>query len=200
MDSELRAMSAWREATRKAARARGEEYATVLPDIGWDVGAPMPHVFSSGRQAFVLFYLAQPSPDWDGTWVRVVDPADPAPAALGLIEFVGPHSVKFGGPNDEVLHGHPLSERGLEAYRAHEVHNSRWITEAERINSVHSNHQGGWHQRMHHYVLTFHDETLECLAADLRLARLTCAFPEAVAQIAARLVALPSDEDAEPED
>ncbi|MEU6239141.1 hypothetical protein, partial [Kitasatospora sp. NPDC047058] len=59
MDSEQWAamaarVEAEREAARETARARGEEYATVLSDIGWDVGAPMPHVFSSGLRTFVF--------------------------------------------------------------------------------------------------------------------------------------------------
>ncbi|WP_371502683.1 hypothetical protein OG871_36375 [Kitasatospora sp. NBC_00374] len=180
-------IDAERETARDRAKARGEEYATVLPGISWDVGAPMPHLFSSGHRTFVLFRPHQPTPGWDGTWSRPVDTTDPARVGLSVIEFVLTYSVRFGGPNDEALHGHPLSDRGLEPYRAHEVHNSSWITEAERINSVHSGHLGGWHRRMRHYVLTFHDQTLECLAKDLRLEQLTCAFPEAVGQVAAML-------------
>jgi len=34
--------------------------------------------------------------------------------------------VKFGGPNDEALGGHPLYERGLGRYGVYEVFNSSW--------------------------------------------------------------------------
>jgi hypothetical protein len=44
------------------------------------------------------------------------------------------------------------------------VVNSEWITAQERINSVHRRHRGGWHERLTHYVFSFHDETFECLA------------------------------------
>ncbi|MFH8776442.1 hypothetical protein [Streptomyces sp. NPDC017958] len=187
MAAELRAQ---REAAREAARSQGLPYASVL-DLGirWSAGAPMPHLFNSSNRTMVLFYRHVPRPDWDGSWATMVDPREPAPAALGLIEFIRPHSVRFGGPNDEALHGHPLSDHGLEPYEAHEVHNSQWIAEAERINSVHPAHQGGWHDRMRHYILSFHDDTLECLAHDVRVEQFECPFPEAVARVARLLLA-----------
>ena len=33
----------------------------------------------------------------------------------------------FGAPNDEALHGHPFSDRALEAYAAHPVENSSLV-------------------------------------------------------------------------
>lgn len=37
------------------------------------------------------------------------------------------YAHRFGGPNDEVIMGHPLHGNGLQAYRAHEVANSQWL-------------------------------------------------------------------------
>lgn len=48
---------------------------------------------------------------------------------------------------------------------------SRWIAEAERVNLVHPQHRGGWHDRLNHYVFCFHDETFECLAEGFTAAR-----------------------------
>lgn len=63
------------EAERALAAACGEEHA-VSVDLGvrWSGGAPLPHLLSSGHRTFVAFYLDEPDPDWDGTYVHVVDP------------------------------------------------------------------------------------------------------------------------------
>jgi len=152
---------------RRRARDAGEEYAELL-DLGvqLDPGAPLPHVLVNGHSAFVVFCL-RAGPVHDGTTVAVVDPHS-TDDLVGLIEFTGVHAVLFGGPNDEALHGHPLHGHGLEPYAIHEVRGSRWITEAEQVNSVHPHHQPGWHDTLRHFVITFHDETLECLAREVR--------------------------------
>jgi hypothetical protein len=143
----------------------GDEYAVELDfALPWSTGAPLPHLLANGHKTFLLFYLADTDRDWDGTRVRIVDPAAIEPEPLGAVEFHRVHSVKLGGPNDEAIKGHPLNGKGLCAYAAHKVVNSRWIAEAERVNSVHPHHRGGWHERLNHYVFCFHDETFECLA------------------------------------
>jgi len=176
------------EAERTAAQAAGEEYAVSLNlKFRWNAGAPMPHLFSDGSRAFVLFLQDVPRVEQDER-SRGADGRGSAIPALGVAEFVQVYSVKFGGPNDEVLNGHPLYGKGLDFYEAHTVVNSRWIAEEERINSVHPNHRGGWHKSLQHYVFTFHDETLECLAEDVRTEQLDCSFPEAVVRLATRFV------------
>ncbi len=167
-------------AERTAARAVGAEYADSLElEIRWNPGAPKPLIFSSGSHAFVLFYRNVPrAAHEEGRFVP----------AVGAVEFLWVNSIKFGGPSDETLSGHPLFGKGLEYYAAHEVKNSRWIEEVEKINSVHPQHRGGWRDSLRHYIFTFHDETLECLAEEIRAEQLECSYPEAAAQIAARLV------------
>ena len=125
-------------AERALAAARGEEYAVPFElGVRWSGGAPLPHLLSSGMRSFVAFYLAEPDPDWDGTYVRVVDPRDEAEQALALAEFKGSVAVKLGPPNDEVLDGHPLYGRGLGGYGTYVVENSRWLAELIEINRVH---------------------------------------------------------------
>jgi hypothetical protein len=43
----------------------------------------------------------------------------------------------MGAPNEEAIAGHPLSDRGVEAFAAFEVKNSSWIRNLELMNSVH---------------------------------------------------------------
>ncbi|MGH3187120.1 MAG: hypothetical protein ACRDOL_07665 [Streptosporangiaceae bacterium] len=153
------------QAERDLAAARGEQYARVI-DIGprWDAGAPLPHLVSNGSRAFVACLADQPDPSWDGTYVRLVSPADESPSLFVVIELRGCAEIRFGGPNDEALHGHPLHGRGLAAYRAHEVVNSAWIEEAIKVNSVHPHHSDASFRQLRHYALLFHDEMLEALA------------------------------------
>jgi hypothetical protein len=59
------------------------------------------------------------------------------------------------------LHG-----RGLRPYAAHVVEGSSWIAELETRNRVHPYHRPEAFASLRHYLLTFHDETFECLARD----------------------------------
>lgn len=150
---------------RQLARVTDDQYAVEL-DLGmaWSVGAPSPHLIANSLRAYVLFFLEDPDPDWDGTWTRIVEPGSSEPVSLGVVEFQLVHSIKLGGPNDEAIEGHSLTGKGLWPYAAHRVVNSHWITAEEQVNSVHPHHRGGWHDRLTHYVFCFHDETLECIA------------------------------------
>jgi hypothetical protein len=168
-------LDAWRaaredqlKAERDLASARGEQYAQVI-DIGprWDVGTPLPHLISNGSRAFVVCLASLPDPEWDGTYVKVVSPADADPSLFVVIEMRGCSEIRFGGPNDEAMSGHPFYGKGLDGYQAHEVFNSRWIEEAIKVNSVHPLHSDAPFRRLHHYALLFHDEMLEALALDV---------------------------------
>lgn len=157
-------------AERALAAARGEEYAVPL-DIGvrWSRGAPLPHLLSSGRRSFVAFYLEEIDPDWDGTYVRIVDPSDESEQSLALAEFTGAVAVALGPPNDEVWDGHPLEGRGLAGYGAYVVENSRWLAQLIEINRVHEQFDPQWWQEKRHFLLVFHDETVAAIARGIEV-------------------------------
>ncbi len=100
-----------------------------------------------------------------------------------LLTFRNVDSVLFGGSNDEALSGHRLWGRGLQFYAFQEVINSAWIAQRETENSVHEYHHGGWHARLRHFIYTFHDETLECIAADFVVDDPDSASPAALAAL-----------------
>jgi hypothetical protein len=159
------ALNAQLEAERALAAARGEEYAAPFElGVVWSGGAPLPHLLSSGHRTFVAFYLDEPDPDWDGTYVNVIDPTDEAPASLGLAEFKRCSAVKLGPPNDEVLHGHRLHGRGLGGYGAYVVENSSWVAELMEVNSVHRQYREETWADARHFLFVFHDETVEAVA------------------------------------
>ena len=70
----------------------------------------------------------------------------------------------FGHPNEEVLHGHALYSKGLRFYSVHEVLDSPWIKEIEKVNSVHSRHSKELFEDERHWIFTFQDETLEVVS------------------------------------
>jgi hypothetical protein len=168
-------MAAWRGAWQEQLRAegdlaaaRGEQFAQVI-DLGlrWDSGAPLPYLVSDRSRAFVVCLVGRSDPGWDGTHVRVVSAGDGQESLFVVVEFVGCRDLRFGGPNDEAVSGHPLHGRGLDAYRAHEVLNSIWIEHVITVNSVHPQHSRALFAGLRHFVLLFHDEMLEVLATGI---------------------------------
>lgn len=146
----------------------------------WNVGAPLPHLISNGLRSIVVCHAARVDPHWDGTSATVVSPSDPEPAQLLEFTFDQCHATRFGSPNDEVLHGHPLFSRGLDGYRPHLVHNSAWIADEEAINSVHPMHRGGWRERLNHYFFVFHDEVFEAIAQSVTVRTVRATMSEAM--------------------
>jgi hypothetical protein len=69
--------------------------------VVWDIGAPLPHLVANEHRAFLVFYLRDAVPGWDGTWVQVVNPAAEHQVPLGVAVFGHAKAVKQGGPNDE---------------------------------------------------------------------------------------------------
>lgn len=155
-------------AERTLAAARGEQYAEVI-DLGvhWDTGAPLPHLVAGGLRAAIICRSALHDPTWDGTSTTMVSPSDTEEADLIRIDISGYASVRIGSPNDEALHGHPLHGRGLVTQEAHEVHNSAWLEEHIRVNSVHPAHRDEPWRRLRHILLAFHDEMVEVLCREI---------------------------------
>ncbi len=148
---------------RRSAEQAGRPWAEPV-DLGVaiDPGAPVPHLVTDGLRAVLVFHAGlQPGPEWDGTSVTVVDPADATTRNLGWIVFEGIREVSMGGPNDEGLHEHPLYGSGLVHYQAHEVQpvepSSRQV------------------------IITFHDETFTCVCSEWSSGSLAADFRTAMA-------------------
>src|SRR5918993_96392 len=104
------------------------------------VGAPLPIVLSDEHKILLAYIVEDKPSDWDGSYVRVVDPSTPG-EPLALVEFSSYSTLMFGPPNDEAFAGHPLTGRGLHPYGAFRVENSSWVRQLERMNSVHPYHE-----------------------------------------------------------
>jgi hypothetical protein len=189
----LAAHEAVLEAERAVALAKGEEAALECEwEAPWDVGAPRPLVLASESTVCLIYLINEPDPAGDGTYdlkdVKVMDPRSGDSRPLALVQFLGCRVFQFGGPNDEVMNGHPLYGKGLSPYGAHRVANSRWLAEQQRINSVHWQYDPSSWLGTYHYVLLFHDSLFECLANGHRIERLRMSFGEAVELASRRLI------------
>jgi len=128
-----------------------------IPGVVWSAGAPEPFVVSTEQRTYLAFYHPDGAPtDGEGDEVTVT-------------ELVGCTSFKFGFPSDEVLNGHPLYGRGLNYYRLHAVEDSAWLRELRAIEAVHPKAPAKPFENSRHFVLIFHDTTLEAVATDLKV-------------------------------
>ncbi|WP_165252135.1 hypothetical protein [Paludisphaera soli] len=174
---------------RELAAAKGEEHAVPIDfPVLWDIGAPAPHLLQSDRKTLLIFRINEQDTDWDGTFVRIVDTGDETIEALALVQFFGVTATRFGDPNDEVAHGHPLHGRGLDAYRAQRVVSSRWLAELEAINRVHSLYDPESWRDSNHYVFWFHDSTFECIARSFTVEVFRESFADLLARTCRRLL------------
>ena len=176
-------------AQRALAAAKKEPYAVPLDfPLQWDIGAPLPYLLQSDYKTFLTFYLRDDDPHWDSTTVRVVDPSDSSHSDLAFVEFKMCISTRMGSPNDEIFHGHPLAERGLNAYTAQLVKNSPWISELERMSSAHHKYIPGSSNNLNHYVLWFHDSTFECVAEGYEVNTFRGSMSDLLARVCADLL------------
>lgn len=177
-----------RQAERELSLAMGDETALLCDwPIQWSPGAPLPHVVSSGYKTFVMYLVDEPNPNWDGSYITVVDASSSNELPIALVEFVHCYMYKFGSLNSEKLYAHPLHGKGLEIYSAHIVANSRWLNELARDNAVHEYYDPATWREYKHYMLLFHDEIFECIARGYNIDVINGTFRDALEIATARL-------------
>jgi hypothetical protein len=126
------------------------------------VGAPLPVVVAAEHTLQLAYYAQVSDPEWDGTYIRLVDLSSAEPVILVQFEYA--YAWFHGPPNDEAFSGHPLASRGLHPYGAFRIEESSWVRRLERMNSVHEYHDPESFARLRHYVFAFHDSTFESVA------------------------------------
>jgi hypothetical protein len=87
-------------------------------------------------------------------------------AGTAVVEFVRCLISRFGYPNDEARWGIPRY-KDL-SYGIYEIRNSSWIKEVVQLNRFHFPKTVDDYVSRH-FLFTFHDDTFECLADDLKL-------------------------------
>ncbi|HET9282702.1 MAG TPA: hypothetical protein VFR24_12140 [Candidatus Angelobacter sp.] len=189
MEEVRAANTAMLQAERNLAAAKGEQYAVPIEfPVSWDTGAPLPYLMQNDYKTFLVFFLRDVDPKWDGTYVKVREPNSDLAEKLALVEFEYCDCTKMGTPNDEVLRGHPLYGKGLVAYKAMLVMNSTWLRDLEKINAVHARYNPESWRRLKHYILPFHDSTFECVASGFKVETFQMPLPSLLSEICKRLL------------
>ncbi|MGB3525856.1 MAG: hypothetical protein WBB32_07825 [Flavobacteriales bacterium] len=168
-------------------KTQTNEFARVIEwSPQWNTGAPMPQVFSNGHTTYLIYFINEPDPNWDGTYANSIDNRSDTAYPLALVEFSG-HTFRFGIANDEVFSGLPLWNKGLEGYAAHIIENSTWIHELKRINQVHpSYNEESWKDEKH-FALLFHDEIFEIIATEFKIETFKTTFGKLATEVARRM-------------
>jgi hypothetical protein len=113
-----------------------------------ETGAPMPCVQRAKESLHVTYVCRNPDfPGWESGAPHNHSGFDVYRAVL---RFEGATWHHFGSPSDERLHTHPLYPVGLRWYDFWEVLESPRVPPGSPLR---------------HWIITFHDETLEVVAA-----------------------------------
>lgn len=147
----------------------------------------MPQIFSNGHKIYLVYLVKEDHPNWDGTYVTIVDSKSEAMYPLALVEFISPHTYRFGTVNDEAAHGHPLYGKGLDYYEAHLVENSTWIEELKNIHQVHPGFRESYWTEEKHYLLFFHDALFEIIARGFTIEVYHATFKDLATEVINRL-------------
>lgn len=124
----------------------------VKLEVPWlpDAGAPDPRLLAGDTGPTMVVYRT-----------AVIAPTD---EEFAVLRFPVCTILKFGYPNDEALPGHPLYPKGLSYYGHFEVLDSSWVKTLAEQNPVSFPNETPSRKRSRHFVVTFHDSTLECIA------------------------------------
>lgn len=183
------AQEALLDAERALAAAQNETHAVPIEfPVQWDTGAPLPYLLQNDYRTFLVFFLRDVDPEWDGTYVNIRRTDDPNPSNLAVIEFKRCICTKMGTPNDEVFRGHPLTGKGFQGYCPLQVQNSPWIKELEAINSIHRGYRPESWRNLNHYIFGFHDSTFECVAESFVVEVRATTIPELLTEVCGKLV------------
>ena len=126
-----------------------------------DAGAPMPTILSNEHNLYLIFYVNNVDPNWDGTTIHMRSDSDKGIVTVKFDRFA---QFKFGNPNDEAIEGHPLYKLGIEPYSIQIVIESEWIKELRIMNSVHPYHKDESFSNYKHFIFFFHDTCFEVVA------------------------------------
>jgi hypothetical protein len=166
--------------------AQTSEALIELTDIPQcDTGSPQATVLASEQSLLVVYVVQHVNEHSSGNAPHDFG-AETDGEFVAVVSFELSTVHTFGLPNDETIHGHSLHAKGLKAYGAYEVFNSRWIQQLEQVNSVHPRHdRQGFLAGKRHFILSFHDSTFECVALGYTIEVLRSSVREV---LAARLV------------
>lgn len=116
-----------------------------------DTGAPMPVIRMADSGLFLAYIVSIPE-------------LNDQPEEYAVVKFEGVLQYIFGYPNDEALSAHPLYEAGLRFYAFNEIFESHYVAELGRRNAKNFPGTESRFSGFRHWLVAFHDETLEVIA------------------------------------
>ncbi|HUJ21443.1 MAG TPA: hypothetical protein VLX58_07985 [Bryobacteraceae bacterium] len=116
-------------------------------------GAPMPFIVADEDILLLSYFTREDVPS----------DADKK-TGVAIVQFQLPIMHLLGPPNEEAIRGHPLWRRGLESYGTYRVEQSSLLRRIAAMNCVHPRNDPAAFDNFHHYIVTFHDSTFECIA------------------------------------
>jgi len=127
-------------------------------------GAPEPIIISIGFHLILMFYVDLF--DFPSITNKLKERDTENDIGVAIIKFKKRYIHKFGVPNDEVIIGHPYYKLGLKPYSFFSVIDSDWIKEIKRIEAHHPYFSEQGFNNLKHFIITFKDNTFECIAED----------------------------------
>ncbi len=122
-----------------------------------DTGAPMPHIsLTTDREDLMCAYIVS-----EGTIEA------PSKEEYAVVVFRGITQFTFGYPNDEILGEHPLYPLGISFYAFNIIENSPYLHELGRRNATVFPGSENHFIKRKHFLVSFHDETLEVVCRDI---------------------------------
>jgi hypothetical protein len=121
---------------------------------------PEPVVLSNDSELYLAFFA-----------FRLVDDEHDKTSEAEIIVIKIKHPLKhtFGAPSNETIQKHPCYKLGLKPCGFYEVKNSYMLRELEEIQKSHHHFHPDIFKKYRHFILTFHDNTFECVAEDFQL-------------------------------
>ena len=125
-------------------------------------GAPSPKLICDDVNLILLFYvdIFELPEISDNILERDIS----QDKGVAILRFKNVYIHKFGIPNDEVLFGHPYYDLGLKPYSMSSIIDSDWIKDIKRIQVKHPYFNEQSFDKLAHYIITFKDNTFECIA------------------------------------
>lgn len=114
-----------------------------------DTGAPMPSLAVREDGLYVAYALSGLG------------------SGYAVVRFSNVLQHIFGYPNDEALGEHPLYKVGLAFYAFNEIKNSPYVRELATRNGRAFPGSEERYLKWRHWIVTFHDETLEVIGEDI---------------------------------
>lgn len=127
-----------------------------------NMGAPAPKILADDNNLILLFYVDVFNLPKITNTITERDSFDDS--GVAILKFKHTQIHKFGTPNDEVLIGHPYYDLGLKPYSIFSVNDSDWVKDIKRIQAKHPYFNDNSFDDLEHYIITFKDNTFECIA------------------------------------